>query len=193
MIQQDPAGRREEAQLVSRTQSGDEGAFEVLYALHMPPIYRYAVRMTGSASDADDVVQETFLTLIRGARGFDAARGELRSYLYGVARRMVLQRLPQEAPAEIEDNELGVFDDPLIGIEREQRVQLVRSAVAGLPAAYREAVALCDLEELPYESAAAVMGCAVGTVRSRVHRARALLLERLERSGCGTAETRKRV
>jgi RNA polymerase sigma-70 factor (ECF subfamily) len=180
-------GRNEEARLLERLRGGDERAFETLYALHMPPVYRYALRMTGSESDADDVVQESFLVLIRNARGYDPGQAELRSYLYGVARRMILQRLPAESSDDFEDQELAVEDDPFERLNLEQRVGLVRSAVAGLPASYREAVVLCDLEEMTYEDAAAVLGCAVGTIRSRLHRARALLLTRLEKTRCRTA------
>jgi len=180
-------GPEQEARLLKRLQAGDERAFETLYERHMPPVYRYALRMTGSPSDADDVVQELFLALIREARGYDPARGELRSYLYGMARRLILRRLPVEPLADEDALELAVEDDPFERLDLEQRLALVRTAVAALPASYREVVALCDLEELSYADAAATMGCAVGTVRSRLHRARAMLLNRMERRKCGTA------
>jgi len=180
-------GQEQEAKVLKRLQAGDERAFETLYERHMPPVYRYALRMTGSPADADDVVQELFLALIRDARGYDPARGELRSYLYGMARRLILRRLPAETATEEEPPEPGVKDDPFERLDLEQRLGLVRMAVAALPATYREVVALCDLEELSYEDAATTLGCAVGTVRSRLHRARAMLLNRMERRKCGTA------
>ena len=180
-------GPEQEAKLLKRLQAGDERAFETLYERHMPPVYRYALRMTGSAADADDVVQELFLALIREARGYDPVRGELRSYLYGMARRLILRRLPAEPPGDDDAPEPAVEDDPFERLNLEQRLTLVRTAVAALPASYREVVALCDLEELSYADAAATMGCAVGTVRSRLHRARAMLLNRMERRKCGTA------
>jgi RNA polymerase sigma-70 factor (ECF subfamily) len=180
-------GPEQEAQLLKRLQAGDERAFETIYERHMPPVYRYALRMTGSAADADDVVQELFLALIREARGYDPVRGELRSYLYGMARRLILRRLPVEPSADEDTPEPAVEDDPFERLDLEQRLALVRAAVAALPANYREVVALCDLEELSYADAAATMGCAVGTVRSRLHRARAMLLNRMERRKCGTA------
>jgi RNA polymerase sigma-70 factor (ECF subfamily) len=178
---QNGESRREEARLLARLRAGDERAFEALYSRHMPPVYRYALRMTGSEADADDVVQESFLVLLRHARGYDPEQGELRSYLYGVARRMILHRLPAEPAIEIEEAETAAVDDPLDQIEQAQRVALLRAAVAALPADYREVVALCDLEEMTYENAAALIGCAVGTVRSRLHRARALLLAKLSK------------
>jgi RNA polymerase sigma-70 factor (ECF subfamily) len=181
------SGRAEEMKLLKRLQAGDERAFDTLYSRHMPPVYRYALRMTGSQSDADDVVQELFLALIQNARGYDPERGELRSYLYGLARRLILRRLPSEAPVNDDAPELAVEDDPFERLDLEQRLELVRTAVAALPACYREVVVLCDLEEMSYADAAVTMGCGVGTVRSRLHRARAMLLSRMERWKCRTA------
>lgn len=177
----------QEAKLLRQLQAGDDRAFETLYERHMPPVYRYALRMTGSTADADDVVQELFLALIRNARGYDPAHGELRSYLYGMARRLILRRLPAEPPADEGTPEPAVEDDPFERLDLEQRLGLVRMAIASLPAGYREVVALCDLEEMSYAEAAATMNCAVGTVRSRLHRARAMLLDRMERLKCRTA------
>jgi RNA polymerase sigma-70 factor (ECF subfamily) len=181
------SGRADELNLLRRLHSGDERAFETLYQRHMPPVYRYALRMTGSELDADDVVQELFLALIRAASGYDPARGELRSYLYGMARHLILRRLPAERPLDDDTPEPAVEDDPFDRLDLEQRVELVRTAVASLPACYREVIVLCDLEEMDYADAAATIGCAVGTVRSRLHRARAILLDRMERWKCRTA------
>ena len=180
-------GRAEEQKLLKRLQAGDERAFDTLYSRHMPPVYRYALRMTGSASDADDVVQDLFLALIRNARGYDPERGELRSYLYGLARRLILRRLPAELPTNDDTPEPAVEDDPFERLDLNQRLESVRAAVASLPASYREVVALCDLEELSYADAALTLGCAVGTVRSRLHRARAMLLDRMEKWKCRMA------
>ena len=69
--------------------------------------------------------------------------------------------------------------DPLDELTRSELIEGVRQAVLALPQHYRETVVLCDLHELSYQETAAVLGCAVGTVRSRLHRARALLVERL--------------
>ena len=84
--------------------------------------------------------------------------------------------------AQLESASNGnVLDDLAHG----ESIESLRAAVLALPPHYREAVVLCDLEELSYEQAAAVLGCAVGTVRSRLHRARAILHERLSvKAGC---------
>ena len=69
--------------------------------------------------------------------------------------------------------------DPLMELTREERVETLRRAVSTLPPHYREVIALCELQELSYDDAAAAAGCAVGTIRSRLHRARELLLKKL--------------
>lgn len=168
-----------ESALLARLQAGDEDAFETLYGRHQPRIYRYALRMCGSPEVADDVVQEVFLALIRGARGYDAAAGPLGSYLYGMARNLLFRQLGAAPMVELEDDLPAVVADPLEGLAHSQRVERVRRALEVLPAHYREAVVLCDMEELSYADVAELLGVAVGTVRSRLHRARALLAERL--------------
>lgn len=160
---------------------GDETAFLVLYQQHQPAVYRYACRMTGSRETADDVVQEVFMALIRGARGFDPSVGPLRSYLYGIARRKLIRETPPEGLQPLEGIETPVEAESHVRLEEAEALELMRQALAALPEHYREAVVLCDLEEMDYTEAAEILGCAVGTIRSRVHRARALLAERLTR------------
>jgi RNA polymerase sigma-70 factor, ECF subfamily len=173
----------EDQRLLSRIRNGDEAAFLDVYGRYQGMVYRYALRMCGSASAADDVTQEVFLALIRGVGHFDAARGALAGYLYGAARRQVYHRLDAspELPLDETDTAQWVADvpHPLDGLERAEQLALLRQALASLPPHYREAIVLCDLEELDYAAAADALGCPVGTVRSRLNRARALLGERL--------------
>ena len=179
--------------------AGDESAFTTLYGRRQAGIYRFALQMCGSESVAEDVVQEVFLALIRDAGRFDSSRGALSSYLYGIARNQVLRRLERERPfaAPLEDGgtDAAAFDhaaarpDPLAELARAETVASVRQAVTALPPHYREVVALCELQELSYAEAAVVLNCAVGTVRSRLHRARSLLTEKLaeQRESAATA------
>ena len=88
--------------------------------------------------------------------------------------------VPLESEAdEVAPRELSVIDDPLAGLTQDEAIGALRRAVQALPRRYREVVMLCDLEEMDYAEAAVVLGCPIGTVRSRLHRARALLLEKL--------------
>jgi len=173
--------------LLIRLRNGDEQAFVALYRRRQGAIYRFALHMSGSASAAEDITQEVFLALLREQCGYDSERGTLSGYLFGIARKLVLRNLergradvPLETDAdEIAPRELAVIDDPLAGLTRNEAIEALRRSVQALPRRYREVVVLCDLEEMDYAEAAIVLGCPIGTVRSRMHRARALLLEKL--------------
>jgi RNA polymerase sigma-70 factor (ECF subfamily) len=173
-----------DARMVDALRRGDEEAFVALYARHQPPIYRYALQMCGAAA-ADDVVQETFAALLRDRR-FDPGRGSLAAYLFGIARHHILRVLsvarlesPLDAEGAQEPVDNARYPDPFEDMSRTEAVESVRAAIQTLPAVYREAIALCELQDLDYATAAAIMECPVGTVRSRLHRARALLGEKL--------------
>ncbi len=176
--------------LLRRAAKGEEEAFTLLYRRHQAAMYRFALRMTGSAWAAEEIVQDVFMTLMRAPKKYDPSRGTLGGYLYGIARNRVmkhLERLPREVPLE-QKNEDGsgagiVLQDastPATWAETRERMKQVRAAVLELPAEFREAVVLCELEELSYEEAAQAAGCPIGTIRSRLHRGRALLLAKLE-------------
>ncbi len=167
-------------ELLRRAMEGDEEAFTLLYRRRQAGIYRFALQMSGSHTVAEDVTQEVFLSLVRDGARYDQARAPLASYLYGIARNMVLRRLERRKPEDIEAaGKIRASSDPAAELERDESIREVRDAVLALPAHYREVAVLCNLQELSYEDAASALGCAVGTVRSRLHRARALLAEKL--------------
>jgi RNA polymerase sigma-70 factor (ECF subfamily) len=176
--------------LLRRAAKGDEEAFALLYRRHQGGLYRFALRMTGSAWGAEEIVQDVFMTLIRAPKKYDPERGTVGALLFGIARNRVmkhLERSPREIPLE-EKNEDGtgagiVLQDsftPAMWVEKRERMHQVRAAVLDLPAEFREAVVMCELEEMSYEEAAQMTGCPIGTIRSRLHRGRALLLAKLE-------------
>lgn len=172
-----------EAQLLARARAGDEQAFAELFALHQRPIYRYAVHMCG-ADAADDIVQDTFMALLTRNQAFDGARGRLAAYLFGIARHVMLKRLGSRYSATTDElDAISTHAAPDLSaldlLSRQETVAAVRAAVAALPPVYREAIVLCDLQEMDYQAAAMVLECPLGTVRSRLHRARALLAARL--------------
>ena len=176
--------------LLVRASKGDEDAFLTLYRSHQAALFRFALRMTGSAWAAEEIVQDVFMTLVREPKKYDPARGPLGAFLYGIARNRVmkhLERQPREFSLELKDDEgetkiLEAVDDrtPAQWAELRERRERVRSAVLSLPPEFRETVVLCELEEMSYEEAARALECPVGTVRSRLHRGRALLLAKLE-------------
>jgi len=174
-------------ELLMRMRSGDEQAFVALYRRRQAAIYRFALHMSGSGTVAEDVTQEVFLALIREECGFDPRRGTLSGYLFGIARKLVLRHVERGRPdmaleTDLESSalpELMVDADPLADLIDREGIEALRRSVLALPRRYREVVVLCDLEEVDYGEAALVLGCPIGTVRSRLHRARALLLEKL--------------
>jgi len=178
----------DDAGLLRRVRKGDGDAFTALYRRHQSAVYRFALQMTGSRTIAEDVTQEVFMALIRNPESYDAARGALASYLYGAARNTVHRTLERDrfCAAEGED-ETAAPDDALADLTRRETLVEVRQAILALPANYREVVVLCDLHEMSYQDAASVMGCAVGTVRSRLNRARNLLAAKLTRKNANPA------
>jgi RNA polymerase sigma-70 factor (ECF subfamily) len=183
-------GQERDDVLLRHAAKGDEEAFTLLYRRHQASLYRFALRMNGSAWAAEEIVQDVFMTLMREPKKFDATRGALGAYLFGIARNRVMkygERAPREVSLE-EKHEDGsgrgmVLRDaftPATWVEQKERREQVRAAVLELPTEFRETVVLCELEELSYEEAAQLIGCPVGTIRSRLHRGRALLLAKLE-------------
>ncbi len=177
-------------ELLALLRAGDESAFVSLYRRRQGGIYRFALRMSGSETIAEDVTQEVFMTLMRGDGRYDSSRGSFSAYLYGIARNQVLRRIEKDrflSPIYEDDDEretappesLITLTDPLADLTRKETIASVRQAVLALPAHYREVVVLCDLQEMSYADASVALGCAVGTIRSRLSRARALLIEKL--------------
>jgi len=183
--------------LLRRMLAGDKNAFTDLYRRRHPAIYRFALHMSGNRAMAEDVTQEVFMALIREPQRYDATRGSLSAFLFGIARNHLRKRWEQERrliPIAAEEDELdeltrsaahangnghGTTVSFARDFESRDTVGLVRRAISTLPEGYREVVILCELEEMSYEEAAAALDCPVGTVRSRLHRGRAILLEKL--------------
>jgi RNA polymerase sigma-70 factor, ECF subfamily len=173
--------------------AGDGDAFEALYDRRQGGVYRFVLRMSGSAELAEDVTHDVFIALMRDGRQFDPTRGTVAAYLLGIARHSTLKRLRRErsfvsisdgaeqgedAPIAF-DKRLVADADPFADLTRNETIDMVRQAILALPEHYREVVALCSLGEMSYEQAASVIGCPVGTVRSRLNRAREILVRKL--------------
>ena len=176
--------------LLKRSAKGDEEAFTALYRRHAAPLYRFALRMTGSGWGAEEIVQDVFMTLIREPGKYDAERGTLPAFLFRHRPKQSYeaQRAPATRNFLVERSEDGrgpgiTLRDPFtpaMWAEQRERLEKVRAAVKELPVEFRETVVLCELEELSYEQAAQLLDCPIGTIRSRLHRGRALLLAKLE-------------
>jgi RNA polymerase sigma-70 factor (ECF subfamily) len=190
-----PTDRVPDDELLRQAAGGDAPAFAEVFRRRHPDVFRFALHMTGSVSTAEDVVQDVFMVVARDAARYDAGRATVAAWLCGIARNVVRRRIEQDrrlTPVDFAaDGESAAIDngavDPLVGLLRAERIEKVRRAVQALPLPYREAVVLCDLQELSYEDAAAAAGCPVGTVRSRLHRARTMLAARLAVSALSPA------
>jgi len=179
-----------EPQLLRLAVAGDEEAFAALYERLKSNVYRFALHMTGSATLADDITQDAFITLMEEGGKFDASKGEVLSFLVGIARNFVRRSYRSQArdTALVSQNEEGEevelalesSQNTLADVLRGETVDLVREAVHSLPPHYREVVVLCDLCEMSYAEASAQLDCNLGTIRSRLNRAHSLLAKKLE-------------
>ena len=174
------------AEFVTRLRAGDRRAFEDLVRTQQHRVYGLALRMLGNAAEAQDVAQEVF---IRAHRGLAEFRGDaqISTWLYTIASRLCLNRLAgserrlarhgEEALAKLADTGPG----PDQALERGELEEALHRAIAELGEERRVVVVLRDVEGLAYEEIAEILELPVGTVRSRLHRARLDLKEKLER------------
>ncbi len=175
-----------EAELLLEAARGDEAAFLLLYERHRTPVFRFACRMLGQPQQAEDVTQECFLSILRRPDAFRAERASLRTYLCAIARHLALKQLRRRGQETVVDEPSQDGDgsrrtggeDPLQSAIEGEEAEAVRQAVQELPPLQREAVVLFEYQEMSLAEIATVCEVDVGTVKSRLHRAR----ERLRRT-----------
>jgi RNA polymerase sigma-70 factor (ECF subfamily) len=172
-----------EAGLLRKAGRGDEAAFLLLYERHRTPVFRFACRMIGSIPLAEDVTQECFLSILKRPDAFDGTRASLRTYLCAIARHLAFRQLRRQGQETlldepIEDATPDPAEDPLRTVIEAEAAEAVRDAVQALPPLQREAIVLFEYEGMSLVEVAAVCETDVGTVKSRLHRAR----ERLKRT-----------
>lgn len=175
-----------DAELLDLMAAGDRDALAIIFRRHHGTVYRFSRQMLGSRDAAEDVTQDVFVALTKNAGRFNPEVASLSTYLYGIARNLVLQRYKRSRMrVEVDIDAVDPTSPPLAtssdvadALSRAQLAAQVRLAILRLPIHYREAIVLCELNGLPYEEAAAVAGCPVGTIRSRLSRARQMVIER---------------
>jgi RNA polymerase sigma-70 factor (ECF subfamily) len=175
-----------DAGLVARLRAGRPEAFEELVIAHQHRVFGVALRMLGSRAEAEDVAQEVFLRVHRSIGEF---RGEARlsTWLYAITSRLCLNRLASADRRRARDGEDILLRLPSRGAdaaaeaERREVEAALQRAIAELPDDRRIVVVLRDLEGLAYEEIAEALGVELGTVRSRLHRARTELKDRMEK------------
>jgi len=175
------ARAREDEWLAVRCQLGERQAFDELIERWGEPIWRYVRRLTGSNDAADDVAQNVWLRVLRGIHKLrDGSR--LRAWLFGIARRTLMDRLREQYAAPdvraIDDVDLPAVDTTE---DMETDLTAVERELARLPVVEREVLTLFYLRELSLDEVADVLGVPVGTVKSRLFRARRILRREVER------------
>ena len=184
-----PTDPHAEYALLARLKNGDEAAFTALYRIHKDAVYRFALLYCGAPAAAADVTQDPFMHLISRPGQFDPARGSVGAYLCGVARNMARRHMGEAReesrdPALLHDDthvaaELIEHETPLERVLKSEAAEQLRAAIAHLAPHYRDVLILCELSDLSYAEAAQVCGLEIGTVRSRLSRARTALAQRL--------------
>jgi len=158
---------------------GNQDAFAQLYERREPALYRFALHMSGSQAVAEEVSHEVFVQLMGPATRFDETRGSLESFLYGIARNLI--RVVRRLGPVLEPVDRPIYHDILGELIGNETTAALHRTLREMPERYRDVIVLCDLEERSYEDVARLIGRPVGTVRSRLHRARALLSAKLKR------------
>ena len=190
-----PVEKMDDHQLLAATLTGDEAAFRELVRRYQNQITNYVYRMLNDYDRAVDLAQETFVRVYTSAERYQATYS-FSTYIYRIAHNLAISELRQrkrrrlipfptffsdkdseEIEVEIEDKRQVMADDSMIADERRLAVQ---KAIASLPEKYRAALVLCDIEEKSYEEISEVLDLPVGTVKSRINRARNLLKEKLK-------------
>lgn len=183
-----------DAALAARVALGDAAALGPLYERYRGPVYRFALLWSGSAAVAADVAQDVFLHVLSRAGDFDPARGPLQPWLLGITRNFVHRRTGADARFVANDDEAdaGAPDveapTPETALATQRDLARLRAAIAALPPHYRDVLVLVELSERSYAEAAAICGCELNTVRSRLSRARGLIARWLDAdTGAGRA------
>ena len=180
---------RPDQELVRLLARGDHRAFETIYERCRIPLFRFALHMSGSHAIADEITQDAFLFLLRNPQSYTAEKGTLVNFLIGVSRNLV-RRAQRDATDDISLEEDGVeniipwpdkLDSPLDAAIRRQSTATLQQALLEIPESFREVIVLCDLQEMTYAEAAALLEIPLGTVRSRLHRGHLALLDALSR------------
>jgi RNA polymerase sigma-70 factor, ECF subfamily len=166
----------------ARIRGGDRGAFLELYEQYAGRLCRFGEGYCGNAERAAEAVQQAFLDLFARPEQFDPARGSVQALLFGMVRNRLRTARREYREGGLEED-TPADTDLLAGLDRDRRIAAVREAIGELPERYREVILLCEIEECSYEETAQSLDIPVGTVRSRLSRAKGMLKTKLRRYG----------
>ncbi|HUL80009.1 MAG TPA: sigma-70 family RNA polymerase sigma factor [Vicinamibacteria bacterium] len=176
-----------DAELLPRCRVGDEAAWRELVGRHTRKVFGLAYRFTGRVDEAEDLTQEVFVKVYQTLGRYRESDGPFGGWLMTVARNHAIdqyRRRKQERLRRADDPLVlettpSRDEHPIAGLEREERTRLVHRGLRALPPDLRLPLILCDLQGRPYEEIASELGIPLGTVKSRINRARLELAKRL--------------
>ena len=176
-----------DADLLSRCRRGDEAAWRELVALYTRKVFGLAYRFTGRVDEAEDLTQEVFVKVYQTLDRYRETDGSFGAWLMAVARNHAIDRYRRRKQERIRRNEDPAIlermaapgEHPIAGLERQERASLVHRGLRALPPELRLPLVLCDLQGLAYDRIAAELHLPLGTVKSRINRARLELARRL--------------
>jgi RNA polymerase sigma-70 factor (ECF subfamily) len=198
LAKKQPQGPADEKRLLVGLREKKGSAFLDLYDRYQGIVFRFLLHMTGNDSAAEELTQELFVSILKSFEkgnvlaGFSAEKGCLEAYLIGFARNLARRsHSKSQRWTSLGTLELAYEPTVLEEISSRSEVQRLRQAILDLPAAYREVVILCGLEEKSYQDVAQMLDCPVGTVASRFNRGRMSLAKRLGNrlEGCVRSES----
>jgi RNA polymerase sigma-70 factor (ECF subfamily) len=170
----------EDRELVRRVLAGQTDDFRALVERHQQSIFRFAAGLLGNREEAEDVTQETFLAAFANLSGYDSSRAAFSTWLFTIARNRCINSLKRSRPTALDEPDSlahRTSTDPIVSQELSQQLD---RALAALPVEQRSAFVLAEIEELPYAEIARIERTSVGTVKSRIHRAKQRLQSLLE-------------
>ena len=170
----------EDRELVSRVLAGRTGDFRVIVERHQQSVFRFALGLLGNREEAEDVTQEAFLVAFANLSGYDSSRAVFSTWLIAIARNRCINLLKRNRPIALNEPD-SVIDvtsaDPIVSQELSQQLD---RALAALPVEQRSAFILAEIEQLPYAAIAQIERTSLGTVKSRINRAKQRLQSLLE-------------
>lgn len=179
-----PLAHIDDQECVTRAQRGEGKAFSELVARYQDRVFRFLLRLTRSRDDAMDLTQDTFMRAYQSLERWQP-NALFRTWLFRIARNAAFDRMRRELAVEFVelDEDVDTPDpspDPEAIAVTAQRIRLLEAALERLPVEHREIILLREIEEMSYEDIAQVLDLRIGTVKSRIARARAALLDKMQ-------------
>jgi RNA polymerase sigma-70 factor, ECF subfamily len=170
----------EDRELVRRVLAGQTDDFRLLVHRHQQSIFRFASELLGNREEAQDVTQDAFLAAFVNLSGYDSSRAAFSTWLFTIARNRCLNVLKQRRPIALEQPHALADVTSADPIVRQELSQQLDRALAALPVEQRSAFILAEIEEVPYAEIARIERTSLGTVKSRIHRAKQRLQSLLD-------------